>query len=258
MPSRYHLLDSSANRHLDRTKTSRRGYELAPSGTDHAGCLRLLLGRNRKALDSREARRLDAQDETARFSPPFRFPPRDELPDGTTAATALALNHLGEYRGKQLLLLDLTRNPGTRTTKTFGSLAIVLRAVEHTRVTGEPVMLVAPSAANKASALRDAVSHAYKVGLATPSTLRVSVVIPASGLPKVWTSALDDDARLRQLNPICVYGEEDREGVKRLVQIWLGERLVERLALVGVQAEPGARQVLYGMLAGPGRPGGTG
>lgn len=38
-----------------------------------------------KALDSREALRLDALDETARFSPPFRFPPRDELPDGTTA-----------------------------------------------------------------------------------------------------------------------------------------------------------------------------
>jgi hypothetical protein len=170
-----------------------------------------------EALDRAEARRLDALAETTRFAPPFRFPPRDELPDGTTAATALALNDLGEYRGKRLLLIDLMRNPGTRTTKTFGSLAILLRAVEHTRVTGEPVMLVTPSAANKASALRDAVSHAYKVGLATPSTLRVSVVIPASGLPKVWTSTLDDDVRLRLLNPICVYGGEDREGVKRLV-----------------------------------------
>lgn len=107
------------------------------------------------------------------------------------------LNHLGEYCGKQVLLLDLTCNPGTRTTKTFGSLAIVLRAIEHTRVTGEPVMLVTPSAANKASALRDAVSHAYKVGLATPSTLRVSVVIPASGLPKVWTGRGVGDAVAR-------------------------------------------------------------
>lgn len=96
-----------------------------------------------------------------------------------------------------MLLLDLTCNPGTRTTKTFGSLAIVLRAIEHTRVTGEPVMLVTPSAANKASALRDAVSHAYKVGLATPSTLRVSVVIPASGLPKVWTGRGVGDAVAR-------------------------------------------------------------
>lgn len=170
-----------------------------------------------EALKRTEARRLDALDETKRFSPPFRFPPRDALPDGATAATTLALNHIGEYRGKQLLFLDLTCNPGTRTTKSFGSLAIVLRAVEHTRVTGEPVMLVTPSAANKASALRDAVSHAYQVGLAAPNTLRLTVVIPASGLPKVWTSALDDDPRLRPLNPICVYGAEDREGVKRLV-----------------------------------------
>lgn len=170
-----------------------------------------------EALDRAEARRLDALVETTRFSPSFRFPPRDKLPVGATAASALALNYVGEYRGKALLFLDLTRNPGTRTTKTFGSLAIVLRAVEHTRVTGEPVMLVTPSSANKASALRDAVSHAYKVGLATPSTLRVSVVIPGSGLPKVWTSALDDDVRLRLVNPICVYGNEDREGVKRLV-----------------------------------------
>lgn len=170
-----------------------------------------------EALDRAEARRQAALPETTRFAPPFRFPPRDELPDGSTEASGLVLNHLGEYGGKQLLFLDLTRNPGTRTTKTFGSLAIVLRAVEHTRATGEPVMLVTPSAANKASALRDAVSHAYKVGLATPSTLRISVVIPASGLPKVWTSVLDDDAHLRTLNPICVYGGEDREGVKRLV-----------------------------------------
>lgn len=96
-------------------------------------------------------------------------------------------------------------------------------------------MLVTPSAANKASALRDAVSHAYKVGLATPSTLRVSVVIPASGLPKVWTSALDDDARLRQLNPICVYGEEDREGVKRLVHGFIDDYAGRILDVHGIR-----------------------
>lgn len=181
-----------------------------------------------EALDRAEARRLDVLAETTRFAPPFRFPTRDELPGDTTAATGLSLNDLGEYRGKQLLFLDLTRNPGTRTTKTFGSLAIILRAVEHTRVTGEPVMLVTPSAANKASALRDAVSHAYEVGLATPSTLRVSVVIPASGLPKVWASVLDDDADLQRLNPICVYGGEDREGVKPLVHGFV-DNYAERL-----------------------------
>jgi Family of unknown function (DUF6002) len=47
--------------------------------------------------------------------------------------------------------------------------------------------------------------------------LRVSVVIPASGLPKLWASALEDGGELQRMNPICVWDGEDREGVKRLV-----------------------------------------
>ncbi|OXM58503.1 hypothetical protein CFP71_02895 [Amycolatopsis thailandensis] len=182
-----------------------------------------------EALARTEARRSAAPGGPTRFSPPFRFPPRGELPDGATAASALALGSLGEYRGKQLRYLDLARNPGTRTTKSFGSLAIVLRAVAHTRATGEPIMLVTPSSANKASALRDAVGHAYQVGLATPRTLRVSVVIPATGLPKLWASTLDTDANLRSSNPICVCDAEDPEVVKELVREFSG-RDAERIA----------------------------
>lgn len=101
----------------------------------------------------------------------------------------------------RLVLLDLMGNPGTLTVKTLASHVIVARAVRHTETTGEPVMLVTPSSANKATALRDAVLRAYRTGLATPAELRIVSLVPDASRAKLWSSALSEDAELAERNP---------------------------------------------------------
>jgi hypothetical protein len=162
------------------------------------------------------------------------FQPGWELPEPTGtleeffAVSTLSGGPLSEYRGRKLSFLDLTGNPGTRTTKTFGSAVIVARALRHTAVTGESVLLVSPSAANKAVALRDAVLRAYQVGAASPATLRVAVVVPAANLQKIWDSGLTA-AKYSAANPIGVFDGAEREHVKKLataaVQMMSGEVL---------------------------------
>jgi hypothetical protein len=150
------------------------------------------------------------------FQPSWSLPSRSATLDDFFAPATLTGGRAGTYRGHPLWLLDMTGNPRTRTTKTFGSLIIVTRAVHHTAITGEPVMLITPSAANKAVALRDAVLRAYEAGIATPDTLRATVVVPASSLPKLWDSPLLSDPKLLRANPIGVYGGAEREDVKRI------------------------------------------
>jgi hypothetical protein len=150
-----------------------------------------------------------------------QFEPQWALPEMSAgladffAASDLRASAMGEYRGRTLFLLDLTGNPRTRTTKTFGSLIIVARALRHIATTDEPVLLLTPSAANKAVALRDAVLRAYETGLATPAQLRVAVLVPESNLPKIWRSPLLDEP-YAAANPIGVYGGPEREDVKNL------------------------------------------
>jgi hypothetical protein len=153
---------------------------------------------------------------TGWFQPDWDLPARSERLDAFFAPATLSGAQLGEYRGHPLWLLDMTGNPGTRTTKTFGSALIVARALRHIEKTGEPVLLLTPSAANKAVALRDAVERAYRVGLATPETLRATVVVPSSSLPKLWDSPLMADPALRAANPVGVFDGPEREDVKRL------------------------------------------
>jgi hypothetical protein len=150
------------------------------------------------------------------FQPTWNLPARSLSLDRLFAPAVLTGGFIGTYHEHPLWLLDMTGNPRTRTTKTFGSLIIVARALHHTATTGEPIMLITPSAANKAVALRDAVLRAYEVGLADPETLRVTVVVPRSSLPKLWDSPLLADPRLACANPIGVYGGAEREDVKRI------------------------------------------
>ncbi|MGN9764805.1 DUF6002 family protein [Micromonospora sp. SD12] len=152
------------------------------------------------------------------------FTPGVDLPELTPAvreylsASELRHTRMGQYRGKDLSLLDLTRNPGTMTTKTFASLVIVARAVRHIQSTGERVTIVTPSSANKAVAMRDAVLRAITAGLVTPDQLNVAVVVPAGSVHKIRASELLTDPHLRARNPIAVYRGEVAGTVKTIAR----------------------------------------
>ncbi|MEU8547491.1 DUF6002 family protein [Streptomyces roseoverticillatus] len=139
------------------------------------------------------------------FSPGPRLPPLTERLRTFLSVSGLAATDLGAHRGTRLSLLDLMRNPGTRTTKTMASLVIVARAAHHVRETGEPLMLLTPSSANKATALRDAVQRALDRGLVTRDELRIACVVPEDSAAKVWRTRLADDPELRRRNPVLVH-----------------------------------------------------
>ncbi|WP_320068923.1 DUF6002 family protein [Micromonospora sp. RTGN7] len=152
------------------------------------------------------------------------FSPGAELPELTPpvreylSASELMHSQIGQYRGKNLTLLDLTRNPGTMTTKTFASLVIVARAVRYIQSTGERVTIVTPSSANKAVAMRDAVLRALNAGLVTADQLNVAVVVPAGSVHKMRASELLTDPYLRARNPIAVYRGEVAGTVKTIAR----------------------------------------
>ena len=153
---------------------------------------------------------------TPGFAPAFTLPElTDDVREFFSAATA-TWRGLGEYRGHRVTLMDLTGNPGTRTTKTFPSLVIVARAVEHVRRTGDQVCIVTPTSANKGIALRDAVHRAITAGLVTAEQLRVVVLAPRSTAHKFRVDALAADPVLRTANPLLRYPGDDPEGVKAL------------------------------------------
>ncbi|MEU4445424.1 DUF6002 family protein [Actinosynnema sp. NPDC050801] len=195
----------------------------APSGT--ANLLVDFYDLLPRAIERCVPDRRPAVDDPAAFSPGFALPDLDDrVRDFLSAATA-GWRPFGEYGGHKLTLLDLTGNPGTGTTKTFASLLIVARAVEYIRRTGEPVVIFSPTSANKGTALRDAVLRAIDAGLVEPEQLRVIVLAPESCRQKLRASRLSDDARLRALNPMLLYGGPNAEGVKPL-----GREFVDRHA----------------------------
>ncbi|MET9258675.1 DUF6002 family protein [Amycolatopsis sp. NPDC004079] len=155
---------------------------------------------------------------------PGRFAPGSALPDLGPAtreyfsvATA-AWGPLAEIDGHSIRLLDLTGNPGTHTTKTFASLLIVARAVEHIRRTGEPIVIFTPTSANKGVALRDAVDRAIATGLVRPDQLRVIVLAPALSESKFRSSALSREPELARRNPVLLLDSPRPEQVKDLAR----------------------------------------
>lgn len=152
------------------------------------------------------------------FGPGYELPPSSPQLTEFFAVSGMAFAELGTYRGRRLTLLDLMRNPRTRTTKTFASLVIVARALEHVRRTGQPALLLSPSSGNKATALRDAVLRAYEAGLATPGQLGIVVVVPGASWQKLWDSPLSSDAMLRTRNPVVVFDGVERADVKPLAR----------------------------------------
>lgn len=143
--------------------------------------------------------------------PGFALPELDDATRRFFSVATAQWRTLGEYRGRTMWLLDLTNNPETNTTKTFASLLIVARAVEHIRRTGEPMMIFSPTSANKGTALRDAVARAHEAGLVSPEQLRVVMLAPASCRTKMRDGRLDP-----RLNPVLLYRGEEPEQVKAL------------------------------------------
>jgi hypothetical protein len=134
------------------------------------------------------------------------------------SASDMSLHDLGDYAGRRVVLLNLMRNPRTRTTKTFGSLGIVLRAVAHIRRTGERILLFTPTSGNKGTALRDAVGRAVQAGLVGRDELRVVTVTPSQSRDKMRTGVLFEDPDLRRLNPVALAEVEVPVGVKELAR----------------------------------------
>jgi Family of unknown function (DUF6002) len=152
------------------------------------------------------------------FTPGWSLPAPDPALERFFSASAMSAADLGDHGGRRLRLLDLMGNPRTRTTKTFPSLLIVARAVQHLRTTDESVMIVTASSANKATALRDAVLRAYETGLADPSRLRIAVLVPGCARSKLWDSPLTGDPWLRQADPLAVFDTRAPEEVKALAR----------------------------------------
>jgi hypothetical protein len=169
------------------------------------------------------------QEESAR-PPDSGFRPCSEVPALTEPLriffrpSLLRMMNLPSYRGHAVRMLDLTGNPGTRTTKTFASLLIVARAVEHIQRTGERVMIVTATSGNKGTALRDAVLRAVDEGLVSPADLGVSVLAPRGSLPKLWSSRLSTDPELRRRNPVMLYQGSQPEEVKQLARQFVHDR----------------------------------
>jgi hypothetical protein len=138
------------------------------------------------------------------FQPEFALPESSARLRDFFSVVDLPFHRLGRVGGKDLVLFDLMGNPGTRTAKTLASTVIVARAVRHIDRTGEPIVILTPSSANKATALRDAVLRAHRAGLADPESLRIVTLVPDAARPKLWSSELTDDPVLAALNPMCV------------------------------------------------------
>ncbi|MFJ7771008.1 DUF6002 family protein [Streptomyces sp. NPDC097107] len=156
--------------------------------------------------------------DSAAFVPRWELPHPSPALDAFFAPSTISAHPLTEHHGRRVALLHLMHNPRTRTTKTYASLVIVARAVAHIERTGERVVILTPSSANKATALRDAVLRAHECGLATPQALGIACVVPSSSRAKLWRSALSDDPDLRRTNPLTVLDTAEPGKVKELAR----------------------------------------
>jgi hypothetical protein len=160
---------------------------------------------------------------TPGFQPGYELPELDGDIADFYSASGLSVAELDPYQGRTLKLLNLMHNPRTRTTKTIASLVIVARAMEHIRRTGERVLILTPTSANKGTALMDAVLRAHERSLVSVDQLQVCAVVPRQSLPKVWRSALTEDPHFRALNPVLSYGGENPEQVKVLARAFVDD-----------------------------------
>lgn len=152
------------------------------------------------------------------FDPGWELPPLDAAVQEFLRPSTIRWQQLGTVAGVELSILDLRSNPATMTTRTNPSLLMVARAVQHIRQAGERIVIVTPSSANQATALRDAVLRAIVTGLVEPHELQIVCVVPAPAQWKLWRSALSDDDELRHRNPVVLYHGPEPDTVTTLVQ----------------------------------------
>ncbi|MFD3723166.1 DUF6002 family protein [Streptomyces sp. NPDC058674] len=152
------------------------------------------------------------------FAPAWELPAAGDDLDRFFAPSGISAHTLDEDGGRRIGLLNLMHNSRTRTTKTFASLVIVARAVAHIRRTGESVVIVTPSSANKATALRDAVLRAHESALVTPDQLRIVCVVPSGSTAKLWHCGLAGDATSRTAHPLAVLRTDEPGDVKQLAR----------------------------------------
>ncbi|GGM49616.1 hypothetical protein GCM10012275_20650 [Longimycelium tulufanense] len=152
----------------------------------------------------------------AGFAPAHDYPELDDRWEEYFSVARAAWRPVRPYQDHDLALLDLMRNPATRTTKTTASLLMVARAVTHIHRTGERILIFTPSSGNKAIALRDAVARALQLGLVAPDQLRIATLTPLSTLHKFRRSYLTESDELRRLNPVMVYSGGTASDVKEI------------------------------------------
>jgi hypothetical protein len=148
----------------------------------------------------------------------FRLPELSEPLIGYYGASDIGYGEIGSVRGHRVSLLDLMRNPGTRTTKTFASLSLVARAVRHIQESGQRLIIITPTSGNKGTALRDAVARAYAHGLAGPENLRIATLVPASSAFKMRGGPLSNDPGWSVANPVLVAESARGDQVKALAR----------------------------------------
>ena len=148
---------------------------------------------------------------------------------GFTAVSDLALSAVDD----QVYLLDLMRNPGTRTTKTLASLLMIARAVAHLRRTGERVLVLTPTSGNKGTALRDAVARAHAAGLASPDELRIATVVPAASQDEAAGLPAGRGQVSRTANPLVLAKVDAAADVKRFGAEVVRSHAAELLADTG-------------------------
>ncbi len=134
------------------------------------------------------------------LSVPFDLPAPDAALTSFFDVSDVGLTEIDD----RLYLLDLMRNPQTRTTKTLASAVMIARAARHIRQTGERLLLLTPTSGNKGTALRDAIARAYQTGLVSPAELRIAMVVPQVSAGKLRDSPLSADEALRTASPVMV------------------------------------------------------
>lgn len=152
------------------------------------------------------------------FNPGWRIPDRAPALEQFFEPSTIRWAPLAREGDVNLSVLDMCSNPATRTTKTNPSLLMVARAVHHIRTVGERIVIVTPSSANKATALRDAVLRAITCGLVTPDELSIVCIVPSAARGKLWRSDLAATAELAARNPVLVHHGPQRDGVKELAK----------------------------------------
>ncbi|ADU68027.1 DUF6002 family protein [Pantoea sp. At-9b] len=148
------------------------------------------------------------------FDPDFKIPALDEKLISFLEPTKASIVSIGKYKGREISLFNLMKNPETNTVKTFAATLLIARAVSHIREKHEKIIVFSPSSGNKAIALRDAVLRAIKCDLVSPEELRIITLTPKDTKEKLRVSELSSDKYLKNLNPAFVLDTDSPEKVK--------------------------------------------